>query len=115
MWFYPDGVPNILLQHRMVLNSGWSLSYSSDRFYKTRDLMDLLYDCEMKEGKKFDFMQTEELLYVLNCAEYFGLNKTGYVFSKRVNNNGTGTGSAMIHKYFGINIDQDATQQTRVV
>lgn len=75
VWFHLDGVTNICLQHRMVVNSGWRVYYRTDRVYKTGDPCDLSYDCEMLEGVKLCLITTEQVLYVLNCAKYFSLNK----------------------------------------
>ena len=44
VWFYPKGVANILSQHRMVVNSGWDVDYSTKLFRKSGDIKDLKYN-----------------------------------------------------------------------
>ena len=89
VWFYPEGVANILLQHRIEVNSGFSVEYSTKRIIKTRNKQDLSYNCETSKGVKVYFMPTEQDLHVLNCAKHFGLNKPGYVFGKKIIDKGT--------------------------
>ena len=67
----------------MVVNSGLSVNYSSDRFYKTGNPMDLLYNCETQEAMKLLFMSTEQSLHVLNSSKFFGLNKPGMSLGRR--------------------------------
>ena len=45
VWFYPDGVANIISQHRMVVQSGWNIEYSTKAYRQSGDLKDLKYDC----------------------------------------------------------------------
>ena len=30
VWYYPDGVANILSQHKLVVDSNWKINYSTD-------------------------------------------------------------------------------------
>ena len=41
VWYYPEGVANIISQHRMVVNSGWNINYSTNKFRLTGKTNDL--------------------------------------------------------------------------
>ena len=73
VWFYPNGVANILSQHRMVINSGWDIEYSTKAYRQSRDIRDLKYDCVTSEGVKVTFAPNKEGLHILDCRKYFGL------------------------------------------
>jgi len=40
VWYYPSGVANILSQHRMVVNSGWDVEYSSKLYKQSLNVND---------------------------------------------------------------------------
>ena len=41
VWYFPDGVTNILSHFRMVILSGWDFNHSSAKFRETNDPKDL--------------------------------------------------------------------------
>ena len=47
--------------------------------------MDLCFNCVTSEGIKLQFSPTERGLHVLNCAEYFGLDRPNWVFGNKDN------------------------------
>ncbi|OEU10337.1 hypothetical protein FRACYDRAFT_247347 [Fragilariopsis cylindrus CCMP1102] len=101
VWYYPEGVANILSQHRMVVNSGWDIEYSTKRFRKTKDLSSLKYDCVTAEGVECTFSPNKEGLHVLDCTKYFGIGKDGYVFGKRIIDNNVSNGNDMFKSIHG--------------
>ena len=52
VWFYPEGVANILSQFSMAACSKWAIDYSTKRFYKTGDYKDLAFFVTTNEGRK---------------------------------------------------------------
>ena len=52
VWYYPDGVANILSSHKLIVDSKWKMNYSTDRYYQTGDVNDLSYQCTTGEGVK---------------------------------------------------------------
>ena len=44
VWFYLNGVANILLQFRMIVHSKWRMTYDAARFYRSSNVEDLSYD-----------------------------------------------------------------------
>lgn len=55
VFFYPEGVNNILLQHIMAMNSYWDIKYSTKIFKKTHDPKYLKYNYVTSEGAKLSF------------------------------------------------------------
>ena len=80
VWFYPDGVANIISQHRMVVHSGWDIEYSTKAYRKSGNIKDLKYDCVTSEGVKVSFLPNEDGLHIMDCRKYFGVCKSGCVF-----------------------------------
>ena len=95
MWFYPDGVANILSQNKLVIDSKWKMYYSSDRYYQTNNVLDLSYRGMTSEGRKVTFVPTTEGLHMMDCSEYFEEGKSGCVFSTKITNNNTNFGENM--------------------
>ncbi|OEU11892.1 hypothetical protein FRACYDRAFT_245012 [Fragilariopsis cylindrus CCMP1102] len=108
VWYYPEGVANILSQHRMVVNSGWDIEYSTKRFRKTKDLSSLKYDCVTAEGVECTFSPNTEGLHVLDCTKYFGIGKDGYVFGKHITDNNVSSGNNMFNSIHGTIENADA-------
>ena len=108
MWYYPEGVANILSQHRMITCSKWKINFSSDLFYKTGNVKDLTYDCVTSEGLKVQFVPSDQGLYVKDCSEYLGLNKSGCFFGTEITDNGTQGGELMSYA-FSINKINNST------
>jgi hypothetical protein len=102
VWYYPNGVANILSQHRMVVNSGWDVDYSSRTYKKSGDIRDLKYECVTSEGIKLVFAPNKEGLHILDCTKYFGVGKQGFVFGKTIIDNKTNDGLAMCHNVTGV-------------
>jgi hypothetical protein len=101
VWYYPNGVADILSQHRLVVNSGWDIDYSSKRYRKTGNIDDLKYDCVTAEGVHVSFLPNKDGLHILDCSKYFGVGKQGYVFGKSIIDNNTQNGHAMCHNITG--------------
>jgi hypothetical protein len=102
VWYYPNGVANILSQHRMVVNSGWDVDYTSRIYKKTLDIKDLKFECTTHEGTKISFPSNTDGLHILDCSNYFGVGKKGYVFGKSIIDCKTNNGHAMRHNITGI-------------
>ena len=101
VWYYPEGVANILSQHRMVVNSGWDIEYSTKEFRKTNNLSSLKYECVTAEGVKCTFSPNKEGLHVLDCTKYFGIGKDGYIFGNNITNNNVDNGNDMFRSIHG--------------
>jgi hypothetical protein len=101
VWYYPNGVANILSQHRMVVNSGWNIEYSSKKYRETNDLSSLRYECITSEGTKCSFIPNKDGLHVMDCTEYFGIGKSGYIFGKKIVDNNVGGGKDMCRSIHG--------------
>ena len=95
VWYYPEGVANILSQHRVITLSKWRVKFDSDSYYRTGNRKDLCYDCTTGEGVKLQFLPTEKGLHVLDCTKYYGLGKPNFVFGDKVTDNNTDGGSEM--------------------
>ena len=95
VWFYPDGVANILSMNKLIMGSGWDIDFSTRGYRRTNDVRDLAYKCETSEGVKVEFIPTQQGLHIMNCSDYFGLDKSGCVFGTEVTDNGTGFGEHM--------------------
>ena len=102
VWYYPEGVANIISQHRMVVNSGWDVKYSTDKFRLTGKTSDLKYECTTMEGIRVDFAPNEKGLHVFDCSPFIGEGKRGYVFGKDITDNKTMNGLEMCHNMTGV-------------
>ena len=71
--------------------------YSTDRFHKTGNPKDLSYHCTTQEGIKCLFVPNPQGLHVLDASDKFSIGdpNSGYVFGKRVPDNGTNDGATM--------------------
>jgi hypothetical protein len=105
VWYYPNGVANIVSQHRMVVNSGWDVEYSSTTYKKTQNVNDLAYKCVTSDGVELAFPPNKDGLHVLDCSKYFGIGKQGYVFGTSIVDNKTNNGLAMCHNVTGVTIN----------
>ena len=72
VWYYLDGVANILSSHKLIVDSKWKMNYSTDRYYQTGDVNNLSYQCTTSKGVKVDFKPTPEGLHMMCCSKYFG-------------------------------------------
>lgn len=101
VWYYPEGVANILSQHRMVVNSGWDIEYSTKEYRKSRKVSTLKYDCVTSEGVHCTFSPNKDGLHVLDCSKYFGIGKSGYIFGKNITDNNVNGGKDMCRSIHG--------------
>ena len=108
VWYYPAGVANILSQHRMVVNSGWDVEYSSKLYRTTLNVADLKFNCTTNEGVKVSFSSTPDGLHVMDCTEYFGVGRRGHVFGSSIIDNKTNNGVSMCHNITGVPNVKDA-------
>ena len=83
VWYYPEGAANILSQHRVITQSKWRVRFDSDLYYRTGNRKDLCYNCTTGEGVKLQFTPNEKGLHVLECADYFGLDRPNCVFGSK--------------------------------
>ncbi|OEU17119.1 hypothetical protein FRACYDRAFT_237529 [Fragilariopsis cylindrus CCMP1102] len=102
VWYYPSGVANILSQHRMVVNSGWDVDYSSKLYRTTLDVTDLKFNCTTNEGVKVSFSSTPDGLHIMDCTDYFGAGRHGHVFGDSIIDNNTNNGLSMCHNITGV-------------
>ena len=65
------------------------------RYYQTNNVMDRSYRCMTSEGRKITVLPTPEGLHVMDCSEYFGEGKDGYVFGTKITDNNTNFGENM--------------------
>ena len=110
--FYLNGVANILSQHRMVVNSGWDIEYSTKAYRRTGDIRELKYVCVTSEGVKVIFTPNKEGLHILDCRDYFGLGKSGCVFGQNIIDNNTNNGFSMCHSITGTTLNNDVAIDT---
>ena len=71
VWYYLNGVSNILSHHQVVISSGWDIKYSTNQYQKSKNIKDLRYDCVTLEEVKITSVPTKDGSYVLNCGKYF--------------------------------------------
>jgi hypothetical protein len=101
VWYYPEGVANILSQHRMVVNSGWNIEYSTKKFRETKNISSLKYDCITSEGVVCSFVPNKDGLHIMDCTKYFGIGKSGYIFGKKLIDNNVDGGKDMCRSVHG--------------
>ena len=73
VWCFPNDVANIPSQHRMVINSGQDIKFSTKKYHKSGNLWGLKYDCVTSEGVKVTFAPNKEWLHILDCRNYSSL------------------------------------------
>ena len=93
VWFYADGIANILSQHRMATLSNWGIDYSTRVYRLSGDEADLSYNVTTSEGIKCRFHPTAEGLHVHEVDEHDASN----AFGRRVIDNLTNRGRDMCH------------------
>jgi hypothetical protein len=114
VWYYPEGTANILSAHRMVVNSGWSVNYSTDEYRKTLLHKNLSYRCITSEGIRVEFIPTKQGLYVMDCSQYFNNHEQDvYIFGKKNKDNGTDEGAAMCHNLDGHESPIDTIEKSK--
>ena len=64
VWYYPDGVANILSQFRMIAHSKWRMTYDTAKYHKSGNIEDLCYDVITSEGHRCKFIPTRQGLHV---------------------------------------------------
>ena len=92
MWYYLDGVANILLHNKLITDSNQSIDHSSYKFEKSGDVRYLSMDCVISEGVEASFFPTAAGLH--DCLPYFKEGTHMYIFGKKVTNNGVQGGDA---------------------
>ena len=99
VWFYRDGVANILSKYRMVVYSMWDICYSTRTYRRTGDVRDLSYNCTTSEGVEIKFTPTIKGLHVFDASSYFqpGTGNGGFVFGEKIIDNGTSGGLNMMN------------------
>ena len=95
VWYYPDGVANILLHHKLITDSKCSIDHSSCRFEQSGDVQDLSIDCVTSEGFKVCFFPTAAGLHVMDCLSHYKKGTPMYIFGKKVTDNSVQGGDAM--------------------
>ena len=93
VWYYPQGVDNILSQRRMAACSKWKISYSTELFHNTGDAIDLCYEVLTKEKIKCRFVPTPEGFHALTVDR----NTDGYIFWKDIVDKKTSNGEVICH------------------
>ena len=77
VWYYPQGVANILSQFRMVIYSKWRICYSTERYHETGDVSDLSYDVTTPDGFNCSFTPNSQGLHVYQVPKGRGTNVFG--------------------------------------
>jgi hypothetical protein len=108
VWYYPNGVANILSQHRMVVNSGWDIDYSTKEYRATKNISSLRYNCVTSEGIVCTFTPNKDGLHVMDCSGHFGIGKSGYVFGNTIIDNNVNGGKEMSRSIHGTIENADA-------
>ena len=67
MWYYLDGVANILLHHNLIFDSKWMIDHSSHKFKISGNVQDLSIDCGTSKGIKVCFFPITEGLHIKDC------------------------------------------------
>jgi len=104
VWYFPSNVANILSQHRMVVNSGWDVDYSSKLYRKTLNVNDLTFNCTTNEGIQVSFSSTPDGLHTMDCSSYFGVDHKGHLFCTSIIDNNTNHGLSMCYNITGVPI-----------
>ena len=112
LWFYPNGMANILSQHRMVVHSGWDVDYSTKLYRKSGNIQDLKYDCVTSNGVNVTFTPNKQGLHVFDCRKYFSLGQSGCVFGETIIDNDTNNGLFMYHTITSIGVNNEIAIDT---
>ena len=84
VWFYLEGVANVLSQHRMDACYKWSIACNADRYYKTGRNKYLRYDVTTNEGVACEFVHTKEAFH----THVESRNTDGSIFENHMPDNG---------------------------
>ena len=103
---------NILSQHRMVVNSGWYVEYSTKPYRQSDNIWDLKYDCVTSEVVKINITPNKKESYMLDCRNHFDLGKSECVFGQNVIDNDTKDGLSMCRNITSIILNNDVTIDT---
>ena len=95
VWFYPDGVANILSQNQLVVDRKEKNNCSTDQYYQTKNVLGLSCHYMTSKGRNVTFLPTPEELHVIDCSEYFKEGKDVCVFGVEVTTNNTNFGENM--------------------
>ena len=77
VWYYPQGVANILSQFCMIVHRKWSIYCRTDTHHKTGKISDLGFEVVTPQGFRCKFSPTEQRLHAcevkLSCgSKVFG-------------------------------------------
>ena len=93
VWFYTNGIINILSQHRMATLSKWNIDYITRNYKVLGDIDDLSYKVTTEEGIKCKFCPMPKGLYVYNVLP----RNTSQAFGKKIVDNLTDMGKDMCY------------------
>jgi hypothetical protein len=100
--YHPQGIANVQ-SNAHVLENGFEVDYSSRK--DSNGYRDPAYRIETREGIKLRFIPNEKGLHFLDCIQYFGVGKTGYVFGKAVT-----PGKELKSKESGVNLSSNGVE-----
>ena len=102
VWFFRDGVANIISQFRIAVHSKCDISYSTGDYKKSGRIEDLAYKVKTSEGIKCKFTPTEKGPYVLKIDK----KTNGCFFGREIPDNETNFGMAMCHTMISDTFDE---------
>ena len=70
VWYYLDGVANILSHHKLIIDNKWSIDHISHKFEISGNIRDLSIDYVKSIGIKVCFFPITEGLHIMDCLEY---------------------------------------------
>ena len=91
MWYYLEGVANMLSQFRVASLSKWMTSYDTEKYDKTGNTKHLCYEVTTGEGKHCKFLPTP-------CT--VTKDKADIIFWENVLYHGTAFGNVICHSAF---------------
>ena len=103
VWFFREGIVNILSQFQVAIYSKWDITYTTKDYRKTGRLEDLCYKVVTNEGIQCKFTPTSKGLHVLRVNE----DTDDYFFGKSISDNGTDFSMAMYHTILSESIEEE--------
>ena len=77
VWYYPQGVANILSQFRMIVFSKWRMTFDAAKYHRSGNIDDLSYDVTTPAGIQCKFKPTPQGLHVFKINSRDGKNIFG--------------------------------------
>ena len=96
MWYYLEGVANMLSQFRVASLSKWMTSYDTEKYDKTGNTKHLCYEVTTGEGNHCRFLPTPEGLHTCTVPK----DNADSIFGDNLLYHGTAFGNAMCHSAF---------------